>query len=187
MSARWSNTDNQGITPWEVLLASEAYFLRAEGALKGWNMQITAQEAYNKGIEMSLLYWGATPAQVTAYQAGTTTPIALPDFSTPAMSDITAKWSSDGSKNLEQIITQKWIALFPDGVEAWADLRRTEFPKLYPIIHSENPDVPENAIMHRVQYVPDEYNTNAAAIAAGLTLLGGPDKANTRLWWNPAK
>lgn len=150
-------------------------------------MQITAQEAYNKGIEMSLLYWGATPAQVAAYQAGTTTPIALPDFSTPAMSDITAKWSSDGSKNLEQIITQKWIALFPDGWEAWGDYRRTEFPKLYPVVNSNNPDVPANAIMRRIQFGPSEYNNNAAAVADGITKLGGPDKASTRLWWDKAK
>ena len=187
MADRWSDPNNQAITPVEVILASEAYFLRAEGALKGWNMGMTAEAAYNKGIEMSCKYWGATDAEVTAYQASLNTPVAVSDFNSPAMSDITVKWSDDASKNLEQIITQKWLALFPDGVEAWADLRRTEFPKLYPVVNSDNPDVPASALMRRVGFVPGEYNTNAAELAKAITLLGGPDKANTRLWWNPAK
>ena len=54
-------------------------------------MGITAEDAYNKGIEMSLKYWvpAITDAQVAAYQAGTTTPVALPDFNTPPQSDLT--------------------------------------------------------------------------------------------------
>ena len=187
MSARWSTPGNESSTPVEVILASEAYFLRAEGALKGWNMGMTAEEAYNTGIEMSLLYWGADAAEIAAYQDGLTAPVALADFSTPPLSDITVKWSSDPAKQLEQIATQKWIALFPDGCEAWADYRRQELPKLYPIIVSDNPDVPVGHIMRRVGYVPGEMSTNTAGYEEGIQKLGGPDIASTRLWWNPAK
>jgi hypothetical protein len=187
MSARWSTPGNEYSTPIEVILASEAYFLRAEGALKGWAMGITAEEAYNKGIEMSLSYWGADAAAITAYQEGTTTPIALPDFDTPPMTDIAVKWDADPAKQLEQIITQKWIALFPDGWEAWGDVRRLELPKLYPIIVSDNPDVPKDNIMRRVGYVPGEFSTNQAAVDDAIQKLGGPDNAATRLWWDPAK
>lgn len=38
--------------PWET------YFLLAEAALRGWNVGTTAEAAYNKGIEVSLNYWG---------------------------------------------------------------------------------------------------------------------------------
>ena len=187
MSERWSTPGNEGTTPVEIILASEAYFLRAEGTLKGWSMGITAEEAYNLGIEMSLSYWGADAATIAAYQAGTTTPIALPDFSTPPMTDIPVAWSSDPAEQLEQVATQKWIALFPDGCEAWADYRRLELPKLYPIIVSDNPDVPVGQIMRRAGYVPNEMNTNMAGYEEGLSKLGGPDIGSTRLWWNPAK
>jgi hypothetical protein len=187
MSARWSTPGNQYTTPIEVMLASEAYFLRAEGALKGWSMGITAEEAYNKGIEMSLEYWGADAATISAYQQGTTLPVALADFDTPPMTDIPVKWSADPAKQLEQVMTQKWLALFPDGWEEWADIRRTGLPKLYPIIVSDNPDVPEDAIMRRVGYVPSEITANKAAVDDGIQKLGGPDKANTRLWWDPSK
>jgi hypothetical protein len=185
MSARWSTLGNEFVTPIEIILASEAYFLRAEGALKGWNMGITAEEAYNKGIEMSLEYWGADAAAITAYQQGTSTPVALADFSTPPMTDIPVKWDSDPARQLEQIITQKWIALFPDGWEAWADRRRLELPKLYDVVNSDNPDVPVGQIMRRVGYVPSEFSTNQAAVDDGIAKLGGLDVASTRLWWNP--
>jgi hypothetical protein len=187
MSDRWSTPGNEGSTPVEIILASEAYFMRAEGALKGWSMGITAEEAYNTGIEMSLSYWGADAGTIAAYQAGTTTPIALPDFNTPPMTDIPVAWSSDPAEQLEQVATQKWIALFPDGCEAWADYRRLELPKLYPIIVSDNPDVPVGQIMRRAGYVPGEMNTNKAGYEEGLSKLGGPDIGSTRLWWNPAK
>jgi hypothetical protein len=134
---------------------------------------------------MSLKYWGATDAQVTAYQQSMTTPVAVSDFNSPPMTDIPVKYSAASA--LEQIITQKWLALFPDGVEAWADYRRTELPKLYPVINSDNPDVPPSDIMRRVGFVPGEYNTNGTELTKGITMLGGADKANTRLWWNPAK
>jgi len=186
MGPRWSTPGNEYTTPIEVILASEAWFLRAEGALKGWNMGATAEEAYYNGIEASLSYWGADAAAITAYEAGTTTPVALPDFSTPPMTDIAVKFDTDAAKQLEQIITQKWIALFPDGWEAWGDVRRLELPKLYPIIRSDNPDVDETHIMRRVGFVPSEFATNQAAVDDAITKLGGPDNAATRLWWDPA-
>jgi hypothetical protein len=185
MSARWSTPGNEYTTPIEVILASEAYFLRAEGALKGWNMGITAEEAYNKGIEMSLDYWGADAATIAAYQQSMNTPVGVEDFDSPPMTDIPVKFAADPTTQLEQIITQKWLALFPDGWEAWGDVRRLELPKLYPVMNSDNPDVPPGHIMRRVGYVPAEMSNNAAAVEDAIVKLGGPDKANTRLWWDP--
>jgi hypothetical protein len=171
----------------QIMYAAECWFLRAEGALNGWNMGVTAQEAYENGITASLSQWGATADQIATYIAGTTTPIALPDFSTPPQSDITVAWMADPTKHLEQIMTQKWLAIFPDGWEAWSETRRTEFPKLYPVIHSDNTDVPANQLMRRLTFQVTEFNNNNEAVTAALDLLGGPDKPSTRLWWNPAK
>ena len=44
-----------------------------------------------------------------------------------AVSTITPKWDENASKEvkLERIITQKWLALYPEGAEAWAEQRRT--------------------------------------------------------------
>jgi hypothetical protein len=177
--------------PLRILSASEVYFLRAEGALESWAMGGTAEELYNKGIEMSLKEGriGLPDADVTAYINSTNTPIPTDDsYGTPASSDITVKFMTAGSKEkqLEQIITQKWIALYPDGWEAWAELRRTKYPKILPRIASDNLDVPKEAIMARLIFVTGEYTANSAAVLAAEQLpeLVGGNKNSTRLWWD---
>ena len=36
----------------------------------------------------------------------------------------------------------------------------------------------------RVPYPPAEFDNNKQDIQIGVTLLGGPDKMSTRLWWD---
>ncbi len=57
---KWIPVDQQNTITWEILMCPEAWFLRAEGALKGWNMGETAENCYNNGIEMSMNQWGIT-------------------------------------------------------------------------------------------------------------------------------
>ena len=178
--------------PIRVMSSSEVYFLRAEGALEGWAMGGTAQELYNKGIEMSLTErTTASPIDIQAYITSTRTPIPTNDvWNTPASSDIPVAFETGGSaeRQLEQIITQKWIALYPDGVEAWTELRRTGYPKIFPRLNSENPDVPANQVMRRLIFVDSEYSNNSEAVTAAtqfpeLVNKGG-NKNSTRLWWD---
>ena len=186
IGSRWS-VDAANTNRHTVMYAAEAYFLRAEGALNGWNMGGTAQELYEQGIATSLSQWGiADNTVIQNYISGTGTPVALDDyFSSPAVADIPVAFSSDPEVAREQVLTQKWIALFPDGIEAWAEVRRTGFPKLYPVINSDNPDVSTDDIIRRFTFLNYEYQTNGKAVeATGIPLLGGPDKASTRVWWN---
>ena len=178
---------NQNTNPFEVLMSAEAWFLRAEGALKGWNMGTgTAKTFYEKGIETSMKQWGISdPAAIAAYTASTKTPIAVTGaVVSPALTDIPVVWSANTSKQLEQIITQKWIALWPNGVEAWAEYRRTGFPKLYPRMNSESLFVSKDQVIRRTPFVIGETQTNAPGLATGVAKLGGADNEATRLWWN---
>ncbi len=186
MGPRWTDPGAKGTNPIEVIKASEAYFLRAEGAWRGWNMGGgSAEDYYNLGITRSLQFWGADEDSITAYLNRTDTPVSTHDAPTP-MTTIPVKFSTDHGTQFEQIITQKWLALYPDGWEAWSDARRSGFPRLYPRLVSDNPDVPADAMMRRVTFVISEYNTNADEVEKAKTYLGGPDKGSTRLWWNPA-
>lgn len=178
---------NQANQPFGIIMAAEAWFLRAEGALKGWNMGGgTAQAYYEAGINASMRQWGITDAAaIAAYTSSTSTPVALTDaVNSPALTDIPVKWSADPAKRMEQVITQKWLALWPDGLEAWAEYRRTGFPKLYPRINSESLVVPANGVVRRTPYVVGEQQTNPKGLATGVAKLGGADNEATRLWWN---
>ncbi len=177
---------NMYITPMPVLHSSEAYFLRAEGALNGWSMQGEVKDLYEKGIEMSLRSWGINnETAITNYINSENLPMAPGGyFNTPPLTDIPVKFSSVSEIQREQILTQKWVALFPDGFEAWAEMRRSGYPKFYPLIHSENPDVPANEMIRRIPFLDFDRDKNAAAVEAAVNLLNGPDNAATRLWWD---
>lgn len=174
--------------PLRVMSTSEVYFLRAEGALAGWDMGGTVRELYEEGIRTSIMqHTEATPAEIDAYISSLNTPVAIDDaWDTPAMSDITVAFDEGGDpeRQLEQIITQKWIAVFPDGKEAWAERRRTGYPRGYPVINSQNPRVAADELVRRLRFSTAEYDVNNAAVQEAIQLLDGPDETDTRVWWD---
>lgn len=55
---------------------------------------------------------------------------------------------------LERIITQKWIAMYPEGCEAWAEQRRTGYPRLFPVRfnHSKGQSIDTETMIRRLPY-----------------------------------
>jgi hypothetical protein len=184
---------NFGNNPYVKLMdGSESYFLRAEGALRGWNMGGTAEEFYVEGIKAS--FAENQLGGVDNYlNDNTSTPIAYDDpnnsaNNAPPISSITIKWdpSATFEKSLERIITQKWIAMYPMGQEAWSEFRRTGYPKLWPVVvNNSGGDVPIGQFIKRIPYPSAITNASKSAVAAAVsTYLGGQDKESTRLWWD---
>lgn len=182
-SAAWNR---QLAVAQDIMHTAEAYFLMSEAALNGWNVGSgTAKSLYESGIRASMSGWGITGATVETYIAGTTTPIAPQDQqNSPAMTNVPVSWGATEAIQREQIATQKWLALYPDGIEAWAEFRRTRLPKLYQVVNSVNTNVPVTERPRRIPFLQLEYNSNAAAMPAAVDLLGGPDNAGTPLWWD---
>jgi hypothetical protein len=176
--------------PMPVITSAEVYFLMAEGALRGWNMGgATAANLYNNGITMSLSEnrVGASPAQINTYINSISLPVAINDqWNSPPMCNIPVSYQSSAGfeTQLEQIITQKWLALFPNGWEAWAERRRTGYPLGYALIESLNPNLTKFQLIRRMGFSPDEQADNPAGLKTGLNLLGGPDQNDTRVWWD---
>lgn len=190
---RWSSPGAGGVgdylsTRQNVMASAEAYFLRAEGALLGWNMGGNAKELYNKGISNSMKQWGITDeTAITNYTNSTNTPVAPKDYlNSPAMTNIPVLFSADPAKQKEQIATQKWLALFPDGMEAWADYRRSHELKLYPVANSDNPDITNTSTqwIRRIPFLASEIANNGAEVEKAVGMLSGPDKVTTPLWWD---
>lgn len=176
--------------PVVVIRCAETYFLLAEAALEGWAVGMTAQEAYEQGIRMSMQEWtNADDATIDAYIASDNTPAPVGDVhNTPPLTDIPVAYLTGGTqeKQLEQIITQKWLGLYPDGWEGWTELRRTKYPIQYDRLNSDNIDVGVGDIMARMVYVTGEFNTNDEAVDAAIASpeIGGSDKGNTKVWWD---
>lgn len=174
--------------PSNYMASAEAYFLRAEGALLGWNMGGGAKELYEAGITNSMKQWGITdPVVITAYINSLNTPIPPADaLAHPALSTVPVRFGATPDVQKEQITIQKWLALYPDGNEAWADIRRSDALKLYPVANSDNPDLPNPATqsIKRINFMLSEKQTNGTEVEKAVNLLGGPDKITTPLWWD---
>jgi hypothetical protein len=185
-----SNPPRAGtLNPTRIMCAAELAFLRAEGALRGWNMGGTAKDFYNTGISLSLTenVSGIAPGVISAYQNSTALPVALTDtWNSPAMTNIPVLYDEAGSfeRRLEQIITQKWLAVYPDGYEAWAERRRTGYPRGYALITSDEPMLSKTELARRLIFAPAETTTNPDGYATALSRLGGADNMKTRVWWD---
>ena len=170
--------------------ASETSFLKAEAALYGLTSG-NVKSLYEDGVRKSFQEQGAELSDYLyktslpmAYNGSTTSGRTIPANYSDDISagNVSPKWDDDASKEkkLQRIITQKWIALYPNGQEAWSEIRRTGYPKVFdlPVDTGTGLQVP-----NRIPYDPNEQTRNAAAYRAGVALLGGPDDYTTRLWW----
>lgn len=105
----------------------------------------------------------------------------------PYLNNVTIAWNDADSfeTNLQRIITQKWIAMFPDGQEAWTEYRRTGYPKLFPVINNNSGGTISTALgIRRLPFPSSELSNNAAEVKKAVSLLSGPDNGGTRLWWD---
>lgn len=174
----------------KLMDVAESYFLRAEGALRGWNMGGSAKDFYEEGVRVSFNAYGV--GGVDAYLENSTgTQLPYVDVYNPVnniapTTDITVKWEENDSfdKKLERIITQKWIAIYPDGQEAWSEFRRTGYPKLYPIAVNYS-EFSGGTFIKRITYPTSITNSSQNSVGQAINqYLGGEDNIYTRLWWD---
>ena len=183
-------------TPTYWMRASEVYFLLAEAALHGFAVGGTAESLYEKGIEMSFEENGIASSEVADYMSSGLKPSAYSfhltnpgvNVDVPAVTEATTAWSGTDEEKLEKIMIQKWIALYPNGQEAWTESRRTGYPKLHSVVTNySNGEIDSEVGIRRMRF-PTNKSTSAEDIAnlesARKLLRGGLDKAGTRLWWD---
>ena len=146
-----------GFTP--IMRAAEVHFMIAEAAFRGWNTGgLSAQQAYENGITTSFEEY---------------------DLGAPGeyLSGAGVAWNND----VNQIHLQKWICLFKNGNEAWAENRRTDVPQLGHAPYS--PYTGHNRPPFRYPYPVDELNLNSANIEPHLS--GIIDQFwGQKMWWD---
>ncbi len=134
--------DPSGFSPF--MRYAEVLFYIAEAAKNGWNTPMSAQEAYEAGITASLEENGIEQAAIDTYLA-----------------EEGVAWNND----MKQIHLQKWLAIYKQGQEAWAEVRRTDVPvidvssgSVFVGIHNRQP--------FRYPYPTNEYNLNGENVDA---------------------
>ncbi|TAF50329.1 MAG: SusD/RagB family nutrient-binding outer membrane lipoprotein [Sphingobacteriia bacterium] len=85
----------------------------------------------------------------------------------------------DATNGYRQIMTEKWVAGYLKGWEAWNDWRRTGFPALVAA-----PDATDaRGIPTRQAYSVTEASLNATNYKNAVTALGGSDHNYVKVWW----
>ena len=177
--------------------AAETYFLRAEAvAVHGFtnpHETMTAKDLYEEGIRKSFEQWGADLGYYL--EDGYSTPQTYNDPESvnsysERLSEITVKWNDGAAQEekQERIIIQKWIANWTLGNEAWADYRRTGYPKLIPATAEGNKSggkVDSELGARRMPYPADEYVSNKNNVLEAVSeYLKGADEMGTFIWWD---
>jgi hypothetical protein len=198
-STLWSKVNCTNSDPLMWMSGAESFFLRAEHALRGGNDGL-AKSFYEQGVRKSFELWKVAGADeylaVTDPVGGYTDPVNNANSAGAGLTSVSVAWNSQSGfeGHLEQIITQKYIAGFPEGMEAWAEFRRTGYPKVIPTATNNSGGlIDTQAQIRRLIYPTSEYTANGANVQAGVTLLTSEaadaasekgDNGGTRVWWD---
>ena len=172
-----------GPEPYVVIGYSELCFNIAEGLNRGWSTAATATSYYTKGINASLSFYGLTEGQtytigdLSGKTLGTTT-ISISKF----LANPGVVYAGDNAAGLEQILNQKYVALFQSsGWEAFYNQRRTGFPKAF--VTTGAGLNAAGKLPRRWQYPVDEstFNTDNYKTAV-MNQFGGTDDLSKDTW-----
>ena len=146
-------------TPGVIMTYSEALFLQAEAIARGW-VSGDPGTTYNEAITANMEYWGVEAADITTYLAQ------------PGVTYVAADYR-------QLIGEQLWISLYTNGLEAWFEWKRLDYPTLSPA-----PDALEGRnIPRRRAYTQREYDLNLENVTAAIARQG-EDLMSTRTWWD---
>ena len=189
------NVDDNSPLSW--MRTSEVLFLKAEAALYGLGglSASQAQGFYEEGVKMSFQEMGTT--MPTNYLSSTNKPKELNSYWYASYTydlvtnNISPKWDDvqtgkEEEQHLQKIITQKYLAMYPNAVEAWTEYRRTGYPLIMKYQDTSAPSrigCPTCFVPERFKYSAKDYLTNNKLQTEVPALLGGPDIGATRLWW----
>lgn len=153
--------------PMFLVTAAQTQLLLAEAAQRGWITGTTAETFFNRGVRLHM-------EQMALYDANSAVSATSIDAYLKAN-------PYDGTKALEQINTQYWIASFLNGPEAFANFRRSGFPNLAP-----NP-FPGKSIkgsfIRRLTYPISEISVNKNNVDEAISRMGADD-LDTKVWWD---
>ena len=147
-------------SPAVLLDYAETEFYLAEAVSRGFNVGGTVAEHYTAGILASIEYWGGSPEDAEAY-----------------VTDPAVDFSSASGTEIEKIATQKYIALFNRGLEAWTEYRRLDFPVF------NEPPVTNGEFPIRYTYPNSEQTSNNENYAVAASAIGG-DVVTNRVFWD---
>ncbi|MCE5347183.1 MAG: SusD/RagB family nutrient-binding outer membrane lipoprotein [Bacteroidales bacterium] len=172
--------------PGMLMSYPELQFILAEAAARGFltgSPDLTAAESYyNEGVTSSTMTYATEIGAAIGRFYGAAADKYVPGSggaNDPLLWFLEGDGVFDPANALKQIATQKWVAMFDQGIQAEFEWKRTGYPILTPAIAGQN----GGKIPVRAYYPSDEAGRNPTNYAAAVARQGADD-LNTRVWWD---
>ncbi len=185
--------------PLYVLCFDEIQFIKAEYYKRVGN-DAAAKTAYEAGIQASMDRWGLVNGGNVFPSWGktaiTTSTVGIPVNYTTYLANPLVLWSGTDAHKFQLICEQRWAGMYGQGVQAYAEVRRTGFPERMFEYELEGAYYPNLGLPIRLQYAlsEDTYNTtnvaaartaqNIEAINEGMFSTNG---ISSQVWWDTRK
>jgi len=142
--------------PGVLLSYAEVCFHLADAANRGWNVGGDAETHYKNGVSASMLQWGSDQATADAF-----------------LLETDVAW--DASMAEQRIGTQKWVAMYDQGLEAWCTWKMYDYPAMGTAAQAGT------ITPTRYNYSVDEYSVNSTNVSAAN---GGSDLTTDKVFWD---
>ncbi|MBQ0020671.1 MAG: SusD/RagB family nutrient-binding outer membrane lipoprotein, partial [Bacteroidales bacterium] len=168
--------------PGILITSAEVNFLLAEAASKGWEVTGDVTSLFEAGVHASMVLLNELylPAKNNIAEE------LISEFITGLKS---AYNLSDPEQAREAINTQAWILHMTNPNEAWANLRRSDYPVLVdrtklPKFLSDFTYDDDIKTPVRLRYPKLEEKYNSASLQEAKDRMGGTDNWHTHVWWD---
>ena len=165
--------------PGILITSAEVKFLMAEAKTKGWNVSGDAETLYEEGVRASM-------EMLNNYYL-TSNKISEDEINTFIANN------KLGDNPKETINTQAWILHMMNPSEAWANMRRSDYPaildrtRLSDDTQSWTYTDPDMSMPTRLRYPELESQYNSVNYKAAIDRMGGTDDWHKQIWWDKAK
>lgn len=163
-------------TPGDLMSYAEVEFLLAEAKTKGWNVSGDAESHYEAGVRASM--------QLLNNHYLTSNKISDDEI------NAFIAHNPLGENPKETINTQAWILHMMNPSEAWANMRRSDYPaildrtRLGIFTNGFTYTDADLSMPNRLRYPELEGQYNSANYKAAIERMGGTDNWHSKLYWD---
>jgi len=150
--------------PGMIMSYSEVEFIRAEADARGWNVGGSAASHYKEAIKANMERWGISMSKFNNYYNQKSV-----DYTTAS-----GNWK-------QKIGLQKWFALYLQGLQAWTEVRRLDYPQLK--APNNGKAITIGQLPSRFTYPVAEQTENQDHYNKAAKAMGG-DKLTTHIFWD---
>lgn len=167
--------------PGTLINSAEVELLLAEAKLKGWNVTGTVEDHFKAGVKAAICWLNDHYLESNK----------ISDAETDAYINAIIASGALTTNAKEAINTQAWILHMMNPSEAWANLRRSDYPvildrtklKTYGDFTYDDDNLQTPT---RLRYPILENQYNSQNYKDALDRMGGTDDWHHRLWWDKA-